>query len=289
MGFENVTIGKATFEQDLKLKPAGGILTVNSIHELIQAVGTLKHAAEPYERIYFRGQKKLHSGLRPVAYRGIENASEQNDRHRLIAGVLKKFQEQHPKTFSSINKKAHEPLLQHYGISTTWIDLVDNIWIALWFSLFEAYPFNNGRYVHFEPRRDADDEFGYILLIAVDETRRVKPVKGFLLGSNTETVDLRIAAPADFLRPHSQHGLLFRPKKNQKPDQGGFSRALDYLDHVRGILKYKTSNAYRWLGQGEAHSVRSLFPPPFHDHGYMTLLEADLGDDIIGRVHHVGA
>ena len=288
MGFDNVTIGKATFEQDLKIKPAGGILTVNSIHELIQAVGYLKHIAEPHERIYFRGQKELYGSLRPAAYRGIENIGAQNNRHKLIASVLKSFQENCQKISNNIHIDAQEPLLQHYGISTTWVDLVDNIWIALWFSLFEAHSIKDGSYLHFDPRRDADDEFGYILLIVVEETHSTKPRKGFLLGSKTETVDLRIAAPSVFLRPHSQHGLLFRPKAKRQ-EKGAYSRPLDYSEYVRGILKYKTSNAFRWLGQGEAHSVRSLFPPPFHDPGYKLMLDADLGNRDIGRVHHVGA
>jgi len=36
--------------------------------------------------------------------------------------------------------KCHiEPILQHYGINTRWIDLVDNIWIALWFATHTLY------------------------------------------------------------------------------------------------------------------------------------------------------
>ncbi|GAA0468199.1 hypothetical protein Ade02nite_79030 [Paractinoplanes deccanensis] len=35
---------------------------------------------------------------------------------------------------SGVPRYAAEPLLQHYGIRTRWLDLVGNIWSALWFA-----------------------------------------------------------------------------------------------------------------------------------------------------------
>ena len=180
--------------------------------------------------------------------------------------------------------------MQHYGISTTWIDLVDNIWVAIWFSVHRAFAAGDGRYIHFD-RRSADDgsEYGYILLVVVDSGSRSGGLKkGFMIGRNTKTIDLRVAAPSVFLRPHAQHGLLFRPKAT-RPTVGSPARPLDYSSHVFGIIKFRLCDALRWLGSGDLHSVRALFPPPFHDDGYRILLNANLHHEQIGTIHHIGA
>ena len=42
------------------------------------------------------------------------------------------------KIFSKYSRTVFEPLIQHYGVKTPYIDLVDNIWVALWFALHQA-------------------------------------------------------------------------------------------------------------------------------------------------------
>jgi hypothetical protein len=55
--------------------------------------------------------------------------------------------------FQQIKLFSHEPLLQHYGLATTWIDLVDNIWVALWFACHKAHiSGKRSQYLHFEKR-----------------------------------------------------------------------------------------------------------------------------------------
>lgn len=246
-----------------------------------------KHTAEPYERIFFRGERKLYGRLSPTAYRDVSTVGGQAKRHAAINDLLSKF-----RTTCSIsqrfNERAHEPLLQHYGVKTTWIDLVDNVWIALWFSVYQALSVADGRFLHFDQRQpNSSEEYCYILMIAVESGEKAK-VKGFMIGRNTETVDLRIAAPSVFVRPHAQHGLLFRPLARTVREQG-LVRPLDYSKHVRGVVRFKLTDAIRWLGTGEMHSVRALFPPPFHDSGYGILLSAHLEDPALGAIHHVGA
>lgn len=177
--------------------------------------------------------------------------------------------------------------MQHYGIRTTWIDLVDNIWVALWFSLMDCYSESGGAFLHFDPRRPAENEFGYILLVSVEESGKGRR-KGFLLGRRTETVDLRVAAPSIFIRPHAQHGLLFRPIA-ASPQSDGAVRPLDYSSFIRGIVRFSVEDGIRWLGTGEAHSVRGLFPPPFYDSGYKILLNSGLRSGSLGGISHVGA
>ncbi|WP_420914265.1 FRG domain-containing protein [Comamonas aquatica] len=40
--------------------------------------------------------------------------------------------------------------MQHYGLNTTWIDIVDNIWVALWFACHEARCTKDGKFIHYQ-------------------------------------------------------------------------------------------------------------------------------------------
>ena len=257
---EKVTIRGAEYIQESN---GQGVLHVSNPHALVQAVGYLKFRAEPYERIFLRGQSKLYDTLGPTLYRGITSDAAQSKRHKALNAAIEIFRE-NCSIFASFPEYAHEALLQHYGIKTTWIDIVDNVWVALWFSAYQAFSEGkNGEYLHFDLRVPSEtEEFGYILLLSAADDRRSKTRKGMLLSNHSEVIDLRIAAPSIFLRPHSQHGLLLRAKGTR----GG--RVLDYSNLIRGIVRYRLKDAIDWLGSGNMVGIRGLFPPPYFDPGY---------------------
>jgi len=182
---------------------------------------------------------------------------------------------------------AHEALLQHYGLKTTWIDLVDNIWVALWFACHHVRSVGPcGEYLHFERRVPRTDKTGkaYILLVAADIVAPDSRRPGLYSGQNTELIDLRVAAPSVFVRPHSQHGLLMRRRGNT------IQRPVDYSSQIRGILEIELTNALEWLGNSTALSSHSLFPPPSYDNGYGNLLSLSFkGARNVGSIFHVGA
>lgn len=279
--FQKITIRGSEYIQD----PSGqDVLHVSNPHALIQAVGYLKFIAEPYERIFLRGQSKLYDTLAPTLYRGISTDAAQGRRHKALKSAIEVFKSS-CSIFDSFPKHAHEALLQHYGIRTNWIDVVDNIWIALWFSVYKAVSAGrNNEFLHFDLRvASDDDEFGYVLLLSSKDDRRSKTRKGMILSSDSEVIDLRIAAPSVFLRPHAQHGLLFRSRGARN------GRILNYSDAVHGIIRYRLKDAIEWLGAGNMVGVRSLFPPPYYDPGYQLLLSAPHTDYSVGTIHHVGA
>ena len=261
------------------------VLHVKTPHALVQAAGYLKHMAKPWERVLFRGQDSLYGSLRPGLYRGIKYQKAQSNRHTKINAIVDIFSKSSG-IFCKIPIYAHEALLQHYGIQTTWLDIVDNVWVATWFAVHSAHSAGrHSKFLHFDERKPTGgDNFGYILLIKLDENRQLSPRKGMIVGTVTETVDLRIAVPSIFLRPHAQHGLLFRKIANR--DHG---RELDYSSTVQGIIRFDLQDGLDWLGQGSMHSIRSLFPPPYFDQGYRILLDFDIEDKDIGCIHHVGA
>jgi FRG domain len=261
------------------------IFKVQDTHALIQAAGYLKHirGCNNSELIYFRGESKLYPSLPPTAFRGMQKQRGSANAINRINAAIKQF----ARPLGSTGAYAHEALLQHYGLKTTWIDLVDNIWVALWFACHTAHTRGScGEYLHFErrvPRKDPTSK-AYILLVAADAVAPDPKKPGFYSGSNTELLDLRIAAPSVFLRPHAQHGLLMRRRGNT------VERPLDYSSQTRGILEIDLTDALEWLGNSTALSTHSLFPPPSYDNGYGNLLGADFtGARDVGCIAHIGA
>ena len=252
----------------------------------MQASGYLKFTrAKEGEAIFFRGQSQTYTSLTPTLFRNIVcSAAAQSARVRDRNNFIDYIVANSP-IFETFGKYAHEPLLQHYGLSTTWIDLVDNIWVALWFSCHKGHVSGDkSQYLHFE-RRDpstGNGEFAYILLVGADCIQA--GVAGLFKGHNTELIDLRVACPSIFLRPHAQHGVLFRKRGK------GVMRPIDYSDQIRGVIRIRLSDALAWLGEAKTLGVHTLFPPPYYDFGYRILLDGKFENESkVGSIFIVGA
>jgi hypothetical protein len=253
--------------------PDKGFLHVETSHALIQAAGHLKYnQAKHNKAILFRGQCRIYSGLVPTLFR---HDGELINLNAMLSRQLelRNYIAEASTAYAFLRNTpglAREPLLQHYGFNTPWLDLVDNIWVALWFACFRAivHP-KNARLVHFEKRRltfSRDEFFAYILLVAAP-SQPTPGCPGFFSDEDIELVDLRQAAPSTYLRPHAQHGLLIRRQKLQKKKDG------DLGDCIEGILRIRLCDALSWLGDGSLLSVHSLFPPAGYDSGYACLME----------------
>ncbi len=282
MPFSKLTIKSTRY---LKDDDSGKyVLHADEPHALVMAVGYLKFKfASSSEGIYLRGQRKLYGSLAPTLYRGIINQKAQDKRHASLANLIERFKKQGG-IFGKFGEYAHEPLLQHYGISTSWIDIVDNVWVALWFACHRAMTIGKkNEFMHFERRIPSENsKFAYILLVAADISIWSPHKPGYYSGLKTELVDLRMATPSVFLRPHAQHGLLFR--KNGKD-----RRPLDYASQIRGIIRVDLAKAIEWIGTGKMVNTHSLFPPPYYDSGYQLLLTCGVtGDSETGTIAHIG-
>lgn len=289
------------------------VLHVRDPHSLVQAAGYLKYKmALNNELIFFRGQTNLYGSLSPSLFRKCTTQKTQSGRINRLQKAIDVISAKN-KIINKLSNNSKEALLQHYGLNTSWVDLVDNIWVALWFACHGTLSDGSyGRYVHFE-RRSVDREtdklrreyiertidqssggcdvsppeaeditpYAYIILVSVDAKRETGP--GEFVGDITEFVDLRVSCPSIFLRPHAQHGVLFRCRGV------GPRRPLDYIERVKGIIRISLSDALAWLGSGEALGVRALFPPPYYDNGYKFLLASECpGDPQIGSIAHIG-
>lgn len=176
-------------------------------------------------------------------------------------------------------------MLQHYGVPTRFIDVVDNHWIALWMGLNKTEkPKQYNQYYHYTERSiplvelakgdPVSDEllFQYVLLIAVPFSNS-RTFTGIQSSADYIEVDLRQALPSTFLRPHAQHGLVLRRKVHHPTDYG--TDAYDMAPAVIGIIKIRIDKVHEWMGNGELLTQNNLFPPPAYDYGFDLLLSRD--------------
>lgn len=260
------------------------IYDVLSIYGLNQLIGYAKFNNKEYGEVLYRGENKLHQGLVPSLFRNRNGTSRWN---KYISPLINKIIRSNGisgaincGTDLSLARHKVEGMLQHYGVQTRFIDLVDNHWVALWMGLYKCISNKMiDTYYHYEKRTvpliemaidDLDTDtllFQYILLLALPKS--INPSKdGIEQSDDFIWVDLRQALPSVFLRPHSQHGMVAR--KKAKP--GKFATEYDMATEVIGILRIRIDQASQWLGEGHLLSQDNLFPSPMNDYGYDLLL-----------------
>ncbi len=269
------------------------VLEVSSTHALIQAAGYLKYLHGQDGFVFFRGQEATYDAMRPALHRGISSTSGMKKRENHFSAYLASCRGS--RVFvNSMPDYAQEGILQHYGVATKWIDLVDNIWVALWFACHKAQTHGgNNRYLHFErrtrkfpPPQTADQrDFAYVVAMTSGPVTFDPSTPGRYLGKQAEVVDLRIAAPSIYVRPHAQHGVVMRRRGYN--DFAG----TDMAPLVVGTLRVELGTALDWLGSGGLLSVRNLFPPPIFDQGYNILLSNAPTPPVraLNCVSHIGA
>lgn len=227
------------------------VYRITSYHTLVQYVGYAKYINRFVGNVYLRGQHELYDTLIPSIFRNVSRVGGFTNRNRHIGQFVKSCAQK--MTFiSELDEIVREPLLQHYGIGTRWIDLVDNLWVALWFGshtwhtkIFER------EYKNVIPRNAASGEYMYLLLVCTDGTNEDRKVPGLYKGIDTYTVDLRKSAPSIFLRPHAQHALLMRSK------QLATINHTDLANYVVGIAKLSVSDCLNWIGVNGLTSARN--------------------------------
>ena len=260
------------------------IYDVLSMYGLNQIIGHAKFNNKEYGEVLYRGENELHPGLIPSLFRECRDAQLWSIVSNLVDKIFDEKKIRVAMNAGTNKKRARnkiEGMLQHYGIKTRYIDLVDNHWVALWMGQYRCI--SNKRiepYYHFEQRvvpliemanGKIDDEeilYQYILLIALPKPGN-PPIDGIEDTTDFLKVDLRQALPSVFLRPHSQHGIVVR----KKLQSGSTSADYDMATEVIGILRMRIDRVAHWLGNGILLSQDNLFPSPMNDYGYDLLLQ----------------
>lgn len=270
------------------------VMDIKTLEALTQIIGYVKYKYSTGEagkeiRVYFRGQAKHYClggipSLFPSLFRGIQSNGAANKRIQELDEFLQKRDEiflgkgkndKNTKKKDNFPENLRKPVLQQYGMCTDWLDVVDNVWVALWFASHspQTFPKNDctqstRKITKFECYQPSSEEYSYVYLIVVENV--VYKEVGFFeekdTCSSTEIVDLRMGLPSIYLRPHSQHGLMLRRKTIEKDSD------INYQDHLALVLRIKTKKILKWLGTSPLTSFPYLFPSPVFDLGYGILL-----------------
>lgn len=257
---------------------ARGVLRVDTPQALMQAVGYLKYARARDGMVLFRGQNRLFDSMRPTLYRGLSKEQARRDRVQALIAYVQAVRDAGA-FLGHTPDHAHEPILQHYGIRTRWLDLVDNAWSALWFACHDAFVTGHrGQYLHYEPSRA---QMAYIILLQAGPAVPDPSRQGSMTTEKAELLDLRMAAPSTYLRPHSQHAFLGRT----------LTKGMDLSSWVVGIIGVWMHQAREWLGRTPTGETCFFFPSPYYDGGYSKLLKLAPESDhhVLGSLQHVGA
>lgn len=235
------------------------IYTIKTVHDLTQFIGFGKYKNNNNHNVFLRGQTELYNGsLIPSLYRSKTRFDSITYKFNKNINDLRS----NISSFSNYERVILEPLLQHYGVKTPYIDLVDNVWVALWFALHQAKNtiINSHEYIYFY---ENENEFSYVLLIASDATTSSSN-RGVFEGTETTLIDLRKSLPSYFLRPHAQHAYMLR-KNERFPN--------DYSNLIVGIAQIPTQLGLKWLGNNDFLTTSSLFPAAYFDSGYELILK----------------
>lgn len=275
------------------------VMDIKTLEALSQIIGYVKYIYSSEKtgkdvRVYFRGQTKHHCrggipSLSPSLFRGVQSKAKANKRVQNLTEFLQKNDKiflGKEKNDKNTNKKDQQyafptslrkPVLQQYGMCTDWLDVVDNVWVALWFASHstQSFPENDGaqltrKITKFECYQASSEKYSYVYLIVVENV--VYKEMGFFKEEDTcspmEIVDLRVGLPSIYLRPHSQHGLMLRRKTIEKDSD------INYQDHLALVLRIETKKILKWLGTSPLTDFQYLFPSPVFDLGYGILLHS---------------
>ena len=286
----NLSINGTTYVGDYTFSCGNTVpvYEVITVHGLNQLIGHAKFNNQTYGKVYYRGEARLHETLLPSLLRKMKNTSKATE---TINKISERFiNDEHMKNELKVNRNEIESsrikiegMLQHYGVATRYIDVVDNHWIALWMGLNRAEEIGQfNKYYHYTERSIPLGEFAkgekisnellfqYVLLIAVPFSTE-QNLNGIQMSEDYVEVDLRQALPSTFLRPHAQHGLVIRKKLHMN---GGLvtNNMYDMASAVIGIIKVRIDRVRDWIGSGELLTQNNLFPSPAYDYGYDLLL-----------------
>lgn len=195
-------------------------------------------------KVYCRGQINDYASI-PSLLRA-ENMDDSLLERRLVAyeTLVNKTKELY--TAKRFQQENINPIFQHYGLKTPWLDLVDNVFVALWFATHKYFGEENGKKAHYKTSKK---ESGHIYFYATSP--------------QTNYYDLREGHSSLSLRLHAQHGISMT-RNTQWSVQ---NRSLD--DHLVATVKFP--NTEEWRPSGLIFSSKFLFPSADLDNTYKYL------------------
>lgn len=225
--------------------------------------GYLKFQLKKKGNVFYRGEKTFHDTTIPSLFRFDGTANIDDRRIQLRKNAYDKLVASTPPLFRSYRFKRENiaPLLQHYGIKTDWLDLVDNIFVALWFANYNS-----------------KDKYSYIKFF-IDQSGE----------SRLKVYDLRENHSSLSLRLHCQHGISVT-----KDIKVWNSTNMDFSEYLVAIAKISNnkfqltgnifSKEYMYPNLQLDNTLKLLSKDKFKNKLGEILTEFNLKDDELGRI-----
>ena len=161
-------------------------------------------------------------------------------------------------------------ILQHYGVKTPWLDVVRNLYTAVWFATHELVRVNGDPCL--DKVKPSREDHGWIWIYSA-----CYPGKQPLT-----VVDLMESHSSQHVRPHAQHGLSLAKTCDPHDDENVRSATActsDFNTHRIARVRFDAQSE-KWKICGHMFSTRFLFPGPEHDDSLAQLMKDDVRDAI---------
>ena len=232
---------------------------------LARFAGHLKHnLGQPLNgfQVFMRGQSNDYPRMQPSICRNIDG-TENNPQARYKAYEELVLRIRKLNNLKRFRGEIGGAILQHYGIRTPWLDLVDNLFIALWFASHNRTYSEPFQYI---PK--SIGEFGWIYFLRLEDPMDRDSIiknKGVVVGENSKWVDLRSYQTSLSLRAHTQHGI-FASRSNS------VNFSYDLGDLVVAAVKFPvTQDFISLLDEFVPFSSSYMFPSSDYDNTYKNL------------------
>ncbi len=213
--------------------------------------------------IFIRGQVNDYEGMMPSIFRGGNlNTDRIGKRLKAFEKIKKEIYKLKPA--ARFRGETGGASLQHYGLKTPWLDLVDNIFIGLWFARNEMKWIDEENY----EIEKSQKEFGWIYLLKADYEKKVNN-EGICIGDNTQWCDLRYHHRDLSLRPHFQHGIFIAKTEYSKSQY-------DLNNEIVATIKFPI----QLKNDIEDVSSNHMFPEKYYDNTYKYLTEPKINNKI---------
>lgn len=203
-------------------------------------------------RVYLRGESSFHAALVPSLFRDADDEPSRRQRWAAYRDFLRGL----PRVVKGtrFTQKNFGAVLQHYGFRTPWLDVVDDLNVAIWFALNRWT--EEGNQCTYRP---SDQDQGWLVIVAVPRDNRV--------------LDLRNGQSSRNVRCHTQQGTSI---SMQHDDARQPRSSQDFMPQVVGTVRIP--NERRWRVTGHRASRDYFFPPTAIDDTYRKLLNPEVSE-----------
>lgn len=237
---------------------------------VVRLIGEAKNYIK-HGRVFLRGQVQQHDAMIPSLFRDhVADSKKLREAERVLVKRIRKTIR--VKRFDRRNLPA---LLQHYGFRTSWLDAVDNLFVATWFATNEL-PTAADSFIDISR---SSREHGWLFLIA----STAGP-------GQLRYVDLRTKHHPLSARPHVQHGISLKRLDSTEYDLRDF-----VVGTVRFPIKSYTTtgalfeNSFLLPSPDTDHTLRLLVKHRVNDIAAAIEKQHELPEGVLGRVSQLRA